>query len=188
MIEAFSSIATAFGLSASAGLNAYLPLLVVALVARFTNLLTLNEPWDVLTSGWVIGVLVVLLLIEMTVDKIPAIDTLNDLIQTIGRPVAGAILFAAGSGAIGDLHPVPAFIAGLILAGSVHAAKSVARPAVTATTGGTGNWAVSIIEDILSLIGTILSILLPIIVILATLFLFLMVIWWRSRRARAGAV
>ena len=83
MIEAFSSVFTAFGLSASAGLNAYLPLLVVALTAKYTNLLQLNEPWDVLTSSWVIGVLVVLLLIEMTVDKIPAVDTLNDVVQAL---------------------------------------------------------------------------------------------------------
>ena len=182
MIEAFSNLATAFGLSASAGLNAYLPLLVVALVARYTDLLKLNEPWDVLTNGWVIGTLAVLLLIEMTVDKIPAVDTVNDVIQTIGRPLAGAVLFAAGSGAVGDLHPVLAIIAGLILAGGVHAAKSVARPAVTATTGGMGNWVVSLIEDVLALIGTILAILVPIIVVLITVFLLLLIFWWRSRR------
>jgi hypothetical protein len=182
MIDAFSNIATAFGLSASAGLNAYLPLLIVALTAKYTDLLTLNEPWNVLTNGWVIAVLAVLLLIEMTVDKIPAVDTINDLLQTVGRPAAGAVLFAANSGTVGELHPVVAVIAGLLLAGGVHAAKSVARPAVTATTGGTGNWLVSIIEDILALIATILSILIPIIVVLVTLFLFLMVIIWHKRR------
>ncbi len=188
MIEAFSNIATAFGLSASAGLNAYLPLLIVALTAKYTNLLNLNEPWNVLTNWWIIGTLVVLLLIEMTVDKIPAVDTLNDVIQTVGRPIAGAILFAAGSGTVGDLHPVLAFIAGLVLAGGVHAAKSVARPAVTATTAGTGNWAVSIIEDVLSLIGTILAILVPVIIVLIALFLLLVFIWWWSRRrARLSA-
>jgi len=182
MIEAFSNITTAFGLSASAGLNAYLPLLVVALTAKYTNLLQLNEPWDVLTNWWVIGVLVVLLLIEMTVDKIPAVDSLNDVVQTVGRPVAGAILFASGSGVVGDLHPVPAFIAGLIMAGSVHAVKSMARPAVTATTGGMGNWLVSIIEDILALIGAILAILVPIIIVLAVVFFLGFFFWWRSRR------
>lgn len=182
MIEAFSNIATAFGLSASAGLNAYLPLLVVALVARFTNLIQLNEPWDVLTNSWSIGALAVLLLIEMTVDKIPAVDSLNDIVQTFGRPVAGAILFAAGSGAIGDLHPVLAFIAGLLLAGGVHAVKATARPAVTATTGGVGNWAVSIVEDILALIGTIMAILLPILTALLVVFGILLAGWWWSRR------
>ncbi len=188
MIEAFSNIATAFGLSASAGLNAYLPLLVVALTARYTDLIKLNEPWDVLTSWWVIGALVVLLLIEMTVDKIPAVDTLNDAIQTVGRPAAGAVLFAASSGVVGDLHPVLAFIAGLLLAGGVHTAKTVARPMVTATTAGTGNWAVSIIEDILALITTVLSILIPILVMLTVIFLLLLIFWWRGRQVKAGAV
>ncbi|MEE8392674.1 MAG: DUF4126 family protein, partial [Anaerolineae bacterium] len=36
------SLATAFGLSTAAGLNAYIPLLVVALLARLTPLVTLN--------------------------------------------------------------------------------------------------------------------------------------------------
>ncbi len=189
MIEAFTGITTAFGLSTSAGLNAYLPLLVVALTARYTNLIKLNEPWDVMTNGWIIAALVVLLLIEMTVDKIPAVDTLNDGLQTIGRPVAGAILFAAGSGVVGDLHPVPAFIAGLLLAGSVHAVKTVARPAVTATTAGTGNWLVSFIEDILALITAILAILLPIFIALCIIFVLLTVLWLRRRFSgrRAGA-
>ena len=182
MIETFSNVLTAFGLSASAGLNAYLPLLVVALTARFTNLLTLSEPWDVLTSWWVIGALAVLLLIEMTVDKIPAVDTLNDTLQTIGRPAAGAILFAANSGAVGELHPAMAIVAGLLLAGGVHTAKSVARPLVTTTTAGTGNWLVSLIEDILSLIGAVLAILLPIIVLLVVVFALLFFVWWRGRR------
>lgn len=188
MIEAFSNISTAFGLSASAGLNAYLPLLVVALTARYTNLVTLNEPWNIMTSWWVIGALAVLLLIEITVDKIPAVDTINDVIQTAGRPVAGAVLFAANSGAVGELHPVLAFVAGLFLAGGVHTVKSVARPAVTATTGGTGNWLVSIIEDVLALISAILAILLPIIVVLAVVFLFLLFFWWRSRRRTNTAI
>ncbi len=182
MIEAFSNIATAFGLSASAGLNAYLPLLVVALMAKYTTLIKLNEPWDVMTSWWVIGVLIVLLLIEMTVDKIPAVDTVNDIIQTIGRPVAGAILFAASSGVVGNVHPVLAFLAGLLLAGGVHTVKTVARPAVTATTAGAGNWLVSLLEDILALIAAILSILVPIMIVLIIGFTLLLLVWWRGRR------
>jgi len=182
MIEAFSGLFTAFGLSASAGLNAYLPLLVVALAARYTNLIQLNEPWNVMTNGWVIATLVVLLLIEMTVDKIPAVDTVNDVLQTVGRPVAGAILFAASSGVVGDLNPIVAFVAGLLVAGTVHTAKSVARPAVTATTAGAGNWLVSILEDILALIAAVLSILLPIIIGLTVIFLLLLYFWWRSKR------
>jgi hypothetical protein len=184
MIEAFSNIASAFGLSSSAGLNAYLPLLVVALTARYTDLLELNEPWDVMTNGWVIAVLTILLLIEMTVDKIPAVDTVNDVIQTVGRPLAGAIVFAASSGTVGELHPVLAFIAGLILAGGVHAAKSVTRPAVTATTAGMGNWFVSLVEDLIALITSILSILLPMLMAALIVIAVVLLAWrWSARRS-----
>jgi uncharacterized membrane protein len=188
MIEAFSNLATAFGLSSSAGLNAYLPLLVVALTAKYTNLLQLNEPWDVMTNWWVIGTLAVLLIIEMTADKIPAVDSVNDTIQTFGRPVAGAVLFAASSGVVGEIHPVLAFIAGLILAGSVHAVKATARPFVTASTAGTGNWLVSLIEDILALITTIMAILLPILMALMIAFVLLLFVWWRSRQRPKSAM
>lgn len=183
IIEAFSDIAGAMGLSTSAGLNAYLPLLVVALAARYTTLIQLNEPWDVMTSGWVIAVLVVLLLIEMTVDKIPVVDTINDSIQTIGRPLAGAVLFAASSGVVGDLHPVVAFSAGLIIAGGVHTVKTVARPAVTAATGGMGNWLVSFFEDVLSFITAVLALLVPLLVLLLILAVILYVVWGRSDRS-----
>jgi hypothetical protein len=183
MLQAVSGIAGAFGLSASAVLNAYLPLLVVALAARYTTLIQLHEPWDVMTSGWVIAVLAVLLLIEMTVDKIPAVDTLNDGIQTVGRPLAGAMLFAANSGVVGELHPVLAFLAGLLIAGGVHTVKTAARPAVTAATGGMGNWLVSLLEDGLSLVLAVMAILVPLLVLLLIGVLILFFVgntWSRS--------
>jgi hypothetical protein len=180
-MEGLLSVFTAFGLSSSAGLNAYLPLLVVALMARFTDLVTLNPPWDALESWWVIGLLTVLLLIEILVDKIPAVDTANDAIQSFVRPVAGAILFAASTGVISDAHPVLAMICGLLIAGGVHAAKATARPIVTGTTGGVLNPIVSTLEDILALILTILSILVP---VLALVFLTLVIAWFIRRRWR----
>ena len=96
-------IGSAFGLSSSAGLNAYIPLLIVALASRYPiddPLIRLAQPYDILTNWWAIALLFLLLLIEVTVDKIPAIDTVNDLIQTLIRPAAGAILFAASANVI----------------------------------------------------------------------------------------
>jgi len=180
-VDALLNIFTAFGLSSSAGLNAYLPLLMVALTARFTDLITLNEPWNVLANGWVIGVLAVLLVVEMLVDKVPAVDTVNDAIQTFVRPVAGAILFAASAGTIGDVHPVLAVICGLLLAGGVHAVKATARPVVTGTTGGLLNPVVSVVEDAIAFVVSLLSILVP---VLGLLVLILVVIWLLRRRRR----
>lgn len=183
MIEAISNIATSFGLAGSAGLNAYLPLLIVALTARFTTLITLNRPFDVLTDNLVIGVLAVLLLIEVVVDKIPAVDTINDVIHTVIRPAAGAILFAASSNAIADMHPALAMICGLILAGSVHAIKATARPVVTAFSGGMANPLVSTAEDAIAAAVSLMAILVPLLSVVALLGLFVMLLfWYRARR------
>ncbi len=84
-----------------------------------------------------------------------------------------------------DLHPVVAFIAGLLLAGTVHTVKTTARPLVTASTAGTGNWVVSVIEDVLALIAAIMAILLPILVGLTIIFLLLSYLWWRHRRDKS---
>jgi hypothetical protein len=187
-MDGLLSVFTAFGLSSSAGLNAYVPLLVVALLARFTDLVTLKPPWDALESWWVIGLLVILLLIEILVDKIPAVDTLNDGIQTFVRPVAGAILFAASAGVITDAHPVLALACGLLVAGGVHAVKATARPVVTGTTAGTLNPVVSTLEDVLAFVVAVLAILVP---LLGLLLLLAVIFWfirrWRRRRERTSA-
>lgn len=184
MIEALTNISAAFGLSTSAGLNAYIPLLIVALTARFTKLIELQEPYNLLTSWWVIGLLVVLLVIEMLVDKVPAVDTANDMIQTFVRPAAGALLFAANANVINEIHPALALTAGLLMAGSVHAAKGVARPMVTASTAGTGNWFVSLVEDIIAFFVSILSLLLPIVMAVVILVMVALFGRWYVRRRR----
>jgi hypothetical protein len=183
VIEALSHIATSFGLAGSAGLNAYLPLLIVALTARFTTLLTLKPPFDALTDNLVIGVIVALLLIETLVDKIPAVDSINDVIQTFVRPAAGAVLFAANANAIGDVHPVLALVCGLILAGGVHAVKATARPVITTVSGGVANPVVSLAEDAVSATVTVTAILWPLVgVMLLPLALALIILWRRRRR------
>jgi hypothetical protein len=177
-MENIVGIFTSFGLSTSAGLNAYLPLLIVALVGRFTNWIRLNEPFDALTSWWAIGVLVLLTAVEILADKIPIVDSTNDVIQTFVRPVAGAILFAANTNAIADVHPVLAMVCGLLVAGTVHVVKSTARPIVTASTAGVANPVVSTGEDILSALTAFLSILLPVLLAIVLLAATLIVGWW----------
>ncbi len=178
-------IFSAFGLSASAGLNAYIPLLVVALLGRFTDLITLNAPWDALESWWVIGVLVVLSVVEFFADKIPAVNHANDIIQTVVRPAAGAIVFAASAQIITKIHPVLAIILGLLVAGAVHTVKSlVVRPAVTATTGGAANVPVSIAEDTLSTILSFISAVVPVLIAAMMILAALLTIYWIWRRSR----
>jgi hypothetical protein len=185
-MELLTGIFTAFGLSASAGLNAYIPLLIVGLLARYTNLINLNSPWDTLASPWIILFLCFLVIIEMLADKIPAVNHINDLIQTFIRPVAGAIAFAASANVVTDVSPVLALASGLLVAGTVHLTKSgIVRPAVTVTTGGAGNIPVSIAEDITSTVLSIVAIVIPILVgtLLVVIASFLVWrIWGRMNR------
>ena len=192
MIEAISGLSAAFGLSGSAGLNAYIPLLLVALAARFPMsdpLVKLQAPYDLIGSWWAIGLLAVLLVVEMVADKIPAVDTVNDGINTIVRPAAGAILFAGSANVITDIHPILALGAGLLVAGGVHSTKTAARPVVTVTTAGVGNPIVSIIEDVVALVVSLLAIVLPIIAaLLMGAFIIMVIILirrWRRRKMLA---
>jgi hypothetical protein len=184
-VTALFGILAAFGLSASAGLNAYIPLLVIGTVAHYTHWITLTAPFDILADPWLLIVVGLLCIVEMLVDKFPAVNHINDIIMTFIRPAAGAVVFAASANVVTDISPVIAVICGLLVAGGVHTVKSAAiRPAVTATTGGLGNVPVSILEDVVAAIVSFLSIVLPVLgVVLAVLFLIL-VAWWLIRRSQ----
>ena len=183
-MELITGLFTAFGLSASAGLNAYIPLLIVGLLGHYTNLIKLNAPWDTLSNPWIVLMLCVLVIIEMLADKVPAVNHLNDVIQTFIRPAAGAVAFAASANVVTNVHPVLALAAGLLIAGTVHVAKAGAlRPAVTLTTGGAGNVPVSIAEDIISTVLSIVAIILPILIGTLLIVLAAFIVYWLYRRS-----
>ena len=188
MIEGLLDLASAFGLSTSAGLNAYIPMLTLAVLAKFTGLVELGEPWNALTSWWIIALLAVLLAVEELADKIPAVDTVNDVLQTLVRPTAGAILFAATTQSSINMHPALAFGCGVILAGTVHVVKSGSRPVVTAMSAGTANPVVSTVEDLVSAVTSFVAIAFPYLVVVWFLLLgTAIVLIVRERRKRLHA-
>lgn len=180
-----SALLSGIGLAAPAGLNAYIPLLVLALVDRFSTYVTLDAPYDVISSSWGIAVLLVLLSIELVADKVPGVDHANDLLQTAIRPAAGAVLVMAESAsadAVG-INPVVALLLGLVTAGTVHGAKASVRPAITVTTGGIGNPIISMLEDVVAVVTSIVAILLPLLLIVI-LPLFAYGLWRIYQRLR----
>jgi hypothetical protein len=182
-ISALTNVLAAFGLAGSAGLNAYVPLLVVSLVGRYTPWLKLEPPWSALTDGWVIAVLGVLVVVEFIADKVPAVNHANDAVQTFIRPAAGAILFAASTGVVSEMNPALAIVLGVLTAGAVHTAKSaVVRPVVTATTAGVANPVVSTIEDVLALVTSIVAVLLPALAAILLVLVLAIIFVWVLRR------
>ena len=138
-----------------------------------------------MTSWWVIGVLIFLSVIEFFADKIPAVNHVNDAVQTFIRPAAGAIVFAATSTQGVNVNPMLAIIAGLLVAGGVHAVKALAiRPAITATTGGAANIGISMVEDAASTAVSFLSILLPVIIACILILITALVILRMFRKHR----
>ncbi|MBO0926457.1 DUF4126 domain-containing protein [Cellulomonas sp. zg-ZUI199] len=184
---------TGIGLSAAAGLNAYIPFLLVALLARFTDVVVLPAGLEWMQSGWAVGVGAVLLLADVVLDKVPAVDTVNDAVQTFIRPATGGIVFAATSAAE-DLeasswvqeNPWVPVLAGIVVAGLVHAGKAAARPVVNAGTGGLGAPVVSTVEDGAAIGLSLLAVFLPVLVLVVlALGIWALVVLrrrWRARR------
>jgi uncharacterized protein DUF4126 len=167
---------TGLGLSAAAGLNAYIPLLLVGLLARFTDVLVLPEPYRWIQSGWALGVVSVLLLAEVVLDKVAVVDHVNDTVQTLVRPTVGGVIFAATSAAERadastwmQEHQWVGVLLGVVVAGTVHALKATARPVVNATTVGAGTPVVSAAEDAASLGMSLVAVFLPVLVVLVLL-------------------
>jgi Domain of unknown function (DUF4126) len=186
---------TGTGLATAAGLNAYIPMLVVGLLGRHTELVELPKTWSWLENGWVIAILVVLLVIEFFADKIPAVDSVNDFVQTLVRPTSGGLMFAAGTGSEtvmvqdpGDLFTqklwVPIVI-GILISLTVHGAKATARPVANVATVGVAAPVLSVAEDATSAGLSFAAIIIPfLVVIILVLMIWLFVRWRRRRKQR----
>jgi hypothetical protein len=183
---------TGTGLAASAGLNAYIPLMIMGLLARFTDAVNLPHGWEWLSNGWVLAILTVLLAIETVADKVPIVDHLNDVVQTVVRPTAGGIVFGAGSssqtatvtdpGTFFGSHQWVPIASGVIIALTVHGVKAASRPVINATTAGFGAPVASTAEDLGSIVMSLLAILVPILVLLGLVLLVSSAIWVIRRR------
>ncbi len=196
LVPVFEAL-TGMGLAASAGLNAWIPLLAVGLLSRYTHLMTLPGSWHWLTNGWVLIILGILLAIEMVADKIPVVDHINDVLHTVIRPTAGGLAFGAASesqtttvsdpGTFFSSHQWIPIAAGVIIALCVHGVKASARPVVNATTLGTGTPFVSLAEDVFSAVMSIVAIVLPILIVVFLAGIVLFFVWIRRRRRRRKA-
>ncbi|MBP6686127.1 MAG: DUF4126 domain-containing protein, partial [Leucobacter sp.] len=184
MLEAI----TGLSLAAAAGLNAYIPLLGLGLLSRFTDLLSLPESWSWIENDWSLGVLGVLLLVEIVVDKVPALDTVNDVLQSIVRPASGGLVFSAGASsstvAVADPEAFVnssafwPFVFGILIALVPHVFKLVARPIVNLATAGFGASVMSTLEDVTAVVVTILAVLLPLVALAAMALLAVLGVRW----------
>ena len=164
-----------------AGVRAYLPLALAGIFARL-GLFELPAPFDLLSDWLVIGALLVLALVESGLDKIPALDSVLDFVQTPIRIVAGAVLFSAALQAGLSVEAIPELAAGGTIAGVVAVLKAVLRPSANVASAGVSAPFLSAFEDVVALVGGILAIVVPLVSLL--LVAFLLFFFYRVRRRR----
>ncbi|HWU29964.1 MAG TPA: DUF4126 domain-containing protein [Microbacterium sp.] len=185
-------------LAASAGLNAWMPLFLLGLADRLIPAVQLPAGWSWLSGDialWVIGALLVL---EIVADKIPALDSLNDIVQSVLRPASGGIAFGAGASAqtvavedpsafFTDNAWVPIVI-GVGIALAVHVVKAVGRVAANSVTGGLAAPALSTAEDGASFMLAVAAIVVPILALVLLVGLIVAAgVMTKRRRARKRA-
>ncbi|MGY1551888.1 DUF4126 domain-containing protein [Microbacterium sp. A588] len=181
-------------LAASAGLNAWMPLFLLGLADRFLPAVELPSGWSWIASDISLWVLGTLLILEVVADKIPAMDSINDVIQSVLRPASGGIVFGAGSSAqtlavddpsafFSENTWVP-IITGIVIALIVHVVKSTSRLAANTVTGGLAAPALSTAEDGASFLLAALAIVVPILAGLLLIALIVAVVMFFRRRRR----
>jgi hypothetical protein len=168
--SSIGAVFAAVGLSAAAGLNAYLPLLMGAVLER-ADVVELGDPFGALSSDGGIAVLAALLIADLVGDKTPGVDHVLHLAGVVIAPVAGAILFVGQTGIETGIPAAVAAILGAATAETLHGARASVRPASTASTAGLGNPVLSLGEDAAALTLTILAFALPVLAVLLALAL-----------------
>lgn len=191
LTEFLPALALAIALAASAGLRAWLPLLLAGGLARM-GVLDLGPTFQFLASNKALIVFGVATVIEIAGDKIPAVDHVLDVIGTPLRPAAGALLAASVLGTVSD--PLTSIVLGTAVGAPSalvpHAAKSALRAVSTAATGGLANPLLSLLEDLVSILTFVAAVLVPLLVVcLLGLTLWLASRWMRRRQhaTMAGA-
>ena len=185
MMDAFLDLLPAVGLAialaACAGLRAWLPLLLAGGLAR-AGWLELGPQFQFLGSNKALLLFAVATLIEVTADKVPAVDHALDALSTLLRPAAGALLAASVLGRVAD--PLTALALGIAVGAPAalvpHAAKSGLRAISTALSAGLANPVLSLLEDIATVALFVLALLVPVLVAASVVLLAL----WIARLRR----
>src|ERR1700752_1928335 len=128
-MDVLETLSVALGLATLAGINLYLTVFVTGLAVQFGWVALPPQLHDLLVLGhpWVIAVAGLLYFMEFFADKIPWVDSANDALHTLIRPLGGALLAVL---ALGEADPVVKVIAALLAGGAAltaHAAKAGTR-------------------------------------------------------------
>ena len=159
-----TTLGFAMGSAWLSGINLYATVLTLGLLQKF-HVAHLPGDLGYLGNNWVIALAAALYLVQFVADKVPAVDSVWDMIHTFIRVPAGAILAATAFGHFDPRVRILALLVGGGIALSSHGMKSVTRLAANTSPEPVSNVALSFFEDMLTVGGTLLMTLHPVILI-----------------------
>lgn len=166
-----------------AGIRAYFTVFGVGLAGAM-GWVDLPQALEPAQSPWVLGVSGALAAAEFFADKIPGVDSVWDLLQTLLRVPAGAFLAAATLSPDGNLG-AGAMAAGAGIALSSHVLKSGSRALLNTSPEPVSNWTASVAEDVAVVGGLALVFAHPWIALslaLVVTTLVALMLWWVWRK------
>jgi len=171
-------------LSACTGFRAFLPPLLIGIIYRFfPDWLHIGTGLGFLAQTPVLAALLVAAAVEFLGDKIPLVDHFLDVIELPVKMALSAMLtlLILPDGDLKSIFMLITLILGQGTTISVHAGKSGMRAASTATTGGTANPLISLVEEVIVGVGTVLAVVVPVLAVVAMAWLV-----WHSVRFLFG--
>lgn len=181
------SIALAGVLSWASGFRLYAALFIAGMLQRF-HLVVLPDKLDILAHTPVLVATGLLLVIEFLVDKVPAIDSAWDSVQTFVRIPLGALLaWGVFAHASPETQTIAAILGGALAAGT-HVAKAGTRALVNTSPEPLSNWGLSFSEDGVVLLGLWLAFQHPVVFVVLLALFVLLLLWlipklWRGVQA-----
>jgi hypothetical protein len=183
-MEWFSTLSLALGSAWTSGINLYATVSVLGLLQKVGGV-TLPGGLDVLDNWWIIGFAGGLYVVEFFADKIPYVDSVWDVVHTFIRVPAGAIVAYA---AVADMDPsitIPATLIGGGFAFASHGTKAAARIGANLSPEPVSNWLLSLFEDFVAFVGTLLAVFAPVAITVVLLVFVIFFIWFFQRIYRA---
>lgn len=175
-MEWFSTLSLALGTAWTSGINLYATVAVLGLLQKF-GATKLPGGLDSLDNWWIIGFAGGLYLVEFFADKIPYVDSVWDVVHTFIRVPAGAVVAYAATNQLDASVYVPAALVGGGLAFGSHGTKTALRVGANLSPEPVSNWVLSIVEDVIAFVGTLLAVFAPF-VIAGILVVFVLLFCW----------
>jgi hypothetical protein len=184
MNEWLPTLSLALGSAWTSGINLYATVTVLGLLQKF-GATHLPGGLDVLDNWWIIGVAGFLYAIEFFADKIPYVDSVWDVVHTFVRVPAGAIVAYAATNQMDVSVGVIATLLGGGLAFSSHGTKAALRAGANLSPEPVSNWFLSIVEDIIAFVGTILAVFAPLAIAIVLIVFSIFFVWFFPKVVRA---